>query len=199
MITAIDPHTALILIDLQKGILSAATAHPVSEIIANSARLIAAFKAKALPVVIVNVNPVGSPAMKTRSEQSMLPKDEAGQQKALDGMIASGFFDIVPEIQAGPDDIMITKHCWNAFADTPLHELLKTRGITGIVLGGVATSIGVESTARAANEKGYNISFATDAMTDRILEAHQHSQKIIFPRIGESGTTNEIIEVLNRS
>ena len=94
-------------------------------------------------------------------------------------------------------DIFVTKRTWNAFYNTPLHEELKKRNITGIVLAGIATSIGVEGTARAAHELGYNISFATDAMTDRMAEAHKHSMQIIFPRIGELGTAADIIEKLN--
>ncbi|MGI4805729.1 MAG: isochorismatase family protein, partial [Janthinobacterium lividum] len=79
---------------------------------------------------------------------------------------------------------------------TVLDEELKKRNITQIVLAGVATSIGIEGTARAANERGYNIAFAQDAMTDRIAEAHENSLKYIFPRIGEIGDTMEIIKKL---
>ena len=69
--------------------------------------------------------------------------------------------------------------------------------VTNIVLAGVSTSIGVEGTARAASELGYNITLATDAMTDRNESAHHHSIQNIFPRLGETGTTKEIVEILN--
>ncbi|MEO6686130.1 MAG: isochorismatase family protein [Dyadobacter sp.] len=68
--------------------------------------------------------------------------------------------------------------------------------VTGIVLGGISTSVGVEGTARAASELGYNISFASDATSDKILEAYNHSMTNIFPRIGEIGTTQDIISHL---
>jgi nicotinamidase-related amidase len=64
------------------------------------------------------------------------------------------------------------------------------------VLAGISTSIGVEGTARAASELGYNISFALDAMTDRVKEAHERSIQFIFPRIGETGTTADIVAML---
>jgi len=64
------------------------------------------------------------------------------------------------------------------------------------VLVGISTSIGVESTARDAWERGYQLTFVTDAMTDMNADAHDRSLKIIFPRIGELGTTDEALAKL---
>jgi nicotinamidase-related amidase len=92
----------------------------------------------------------------------------------------------------------VTKKTWNAFCDTALDQELKKLGVTHIVLCGIATSIGVEGTARAAYEKGYNLTFAEDAMTDMLASAHDNSFTAIFPRIGEVGTTEAIIEQLGK-
>jgi nicotinamidase-related amidase len=190
MITAIDKNTALVLIDLQKGILKNQLAHPVSEVLAKVSALISAFRAQRLPVVIVNVSPGGA-WIDTR-------KDSPAVRNTANAAAASpDFTEIVDEINTDPADIFITKQTWNAFYNTPLHDELKKRGVTGIVLGGVSTSIGVEGSARAAAERGYNIAFAIDAMTDMNAEAHQHSIKNIFPRIGESGTVKEIVDKLS--
>jgi nicotinamidase-related amidase len=86
---------------------------------------------------------------------------------------------------------------WGAFHGTDLDVQLRRRGVTQIVLAGVATSIGVESTARAAYEHGYNVTLATDAMTDLSADAHQNSLTRIFPRLGETGITNDILEILS--
>ena len=110
----------------------------------------------------------------------------------------TGFADIVDEIQTQPDDIFITKHTWNAFYDTPLHDELQKRNITNIVICGVSTGIGVEGTARSAAERGYNVSFAIDAMTDMSEEVHSNSVKNIFPRLGEVGSSADIIAMLNK-
>jgi nicotinamidase-related amidase len=112
-------------------------------------------------------------------------------------MEQNGFFDIVPEIEVLENDIRITKSGWNAFYNTTLDETLKGLGVTGIILAGISTSIGVEGTARAASERGYNITFAEDAMTDLHADAHEHSLKNIFPRIGEIDSTENIIKKLN--
>lgn len=193
MITTLDTKTALVQIDMQRGIVSGDKAHPTQPIIDNIARLQTAFRQAGLPVVIVHVEPIGSPASVVRSERNQFPKDEAGQQQMLTQMQTNHFFDIVEPLTPQPGDVTITKETWNAFFNTPLHDELQQRGITGIVLCGISTSIGVEGTARSANERGYNISFATDAMTDNALDAHNYSIKYIFPRIGELGTTDEII------
>ena len=194
MITAIDPKTALVLIDLQKGITSRQTAHPIQDVIAKSVQLVNAFRAKNLPVVIVHVDPLGAKWTKSRVDSaSGMPQDEASVKQTRETMSAAGFFEIVPEIKTSNDDIFIKKTSWGAFYETDLHEQLQTRGITGIVLGGVATSIGVESTARDASVRGYNITFAKDAMTDMVLSAHENSINTIFPRIGEIDTTAAIV------
>jgi nicotinamidase-related amidase len=196
MITAIDSKTALIQIDMQKGIVSGDKAHPTQPIIDNIASLQLAFRQAGLPVVIVHVEPIGSPASVVRSEKNQFSKDKAGQQQQVETMQAAHFFDIVDPLIPKPGDLTITKETWNAFFNTPLHDELQQRNITGIVLCGISTSIGVEGTARSANEYGYNISFAIDAMTDNALDAHAYSLSYIFPRIGELGTTDEIIAKL---
>ncbi|NCD71168.1 isochorismatase family protein [Mucilaginibacter agri] len=199
MITAIDAKTALVLIDLQKGITGMPTAHPIQPIIEKSAELVAAFRSKNLPIVIVNVNPLGAKWTQTRVEASTAPKGEEAIAQARAMMEQNGFFDIIPEIKTEGSDLFITKNTWNAFFNTPLHDSLQRLGVTGIVLAGVATSIGVEGTARAASEFGYNITFAQDAMTDMKLDAHDNSLKNIFPRIGEVDSTEAIANMLTNN
>lgn len=188
MITAIDKHTALVLIDFQKGVLKMDTVHPIREVVDKAALLVAAFRKAGLPIVVVNVVPTGAAWLKSRKDM---------QSPAGATAPAADFADIVEDINSQPGDIFITKKTWSAFYNTPMHDELQKRQVTGIVMAGVSTSAGVEGTARAASELGYNISFATDAMTDRVAEAHQNSINIIFPRLGERGTSAEIIEKLN--
>lgn len=184
MITALDKNTALVLIDLQKGITSRQTAHPIEGVIANAAKLVDAFHNAGLPVVIVNVKPKQNPGKRTDAKMPPM------------GTLPDEFFEVVPELKTTKDDIFITKQTWGAFYETSLHEELQKRGVTGIVLGGVATSIGVEGTARGAFERGYNLTFAKDAMTDMLMDAHNHSLNIIFPRIGEVGVTEDVLKLL---
>ena len=188
MITALDKKTALVIIDLQNGIVKLPLARSVSEIISNNLLLIDAFRKAGLPIVIVNVNPSDAAWTKSRKDAKQ-PAGNAYQ---------SAFFEIIPEIKIQPEDILITKHTWSAFYETSLHERLQQAGVTGIVLSGISTSIGVEATARAASERAYNITFAMDAMTDMFAEAHEHSLKYIFPRIGETGNTQQVIEAVSR-
>jgi nicotinamidase-related amidase len=91
----------------------------------------------------------------------------------------------------------VTKRQWGAFTNTGLEEYLKNLGVTQVVIAGIATSIGVESTARHAHEFGFNVTLAVDAMTDTNPDAHINSITRIFPRLGETGTTQEIIDLLD--
>jgi nicotinamidase-related amidase len=179
-ITSLDARTALVVIDLQKGIVAMAgkAATPVVE---KARRLLDAFRRQGRPVVLVNVAG-GAPG---RAEQSRSLSD-----------LPADWADLIPELDARPEDVKVTKHTWGAFTGTDLDAKLKALGVTQIVLAGVATSIGVESTARQAHELGYNVALALDAMTDLRREAHQNSVSMIFPRLGETGQTADIIALL---
>jgi nicotinamidase-related amidase len=183
-ITTLDAKTALIVIDLQRGIVALPTAHPTGAVVERAAALAQAFRRHGLPVVLVNVAG-GAPG---RAEQARHVGD-----------FPAGFADLVPEINAQPSDHRVTKRTWGAFTNTDLEAYLREQGVTQVVLVGVATSIGVESTARYANELGFNVTLVVDAMTDLNADAHTNSITRIFPRLGETGTTQEVLELLERS
>ncbi len=183
-LTTLDPKTALIIIDLQKGIVAFPTAHPIGEVLTHAARLAEAFRRHGLPVVLVNVDG-GAPG---RAERTFSVKD-----------LPAGWADLMPELSPQPSDHKVTKRTWGAFTNTDLDAYLKSLGVTQVVIAGVATSAGVESTARFAHELGFNVTLAIDAMTDMSLEAHLNSITRIFPRLGETGTTQEIVDLLARS
>jgi len=180
-LSTLDENTALIVIDLQKGIVNMPTIHPIAGVIANSRALLDAFRQHYLPVVLVNVAG-GAPG---RTEQ---PRRHA--------TLPEGFADLIPELNQQPGDILITKHTWGAFPSTDLEHQLRSRGITQVVLAGVATGTGVESTARQAYEFGFHVTLALDAMTDTRPESHAYSLSHVFPRLGETGTTHEILSLL---
>jgi nicotinamidase-related amidase len=184
--TILDVKTALVLIDLQKGITGRQTAHPAKDIIAKGADLAKAFRAKNLPVVLVNVT------LTPNGSWPQVRSDAAPPG----GAAAPDFSELVPELEAQPADLRVTKRNWGAFYGTNLDLFLRRLGVTQIVLGGIATSIGVESTARSANEHNYQLTFATDAMTDMSAEAHQNSIERIFPRIGQVRTTADVLAAL---
>ena len=182
-LTTLDRQTALILIDLQKGIVSLPTAHPTAEVVKHARTLADAFRRQNLPVVLVNVSG-GAPgrAEQTRSTQGF----------------PAGWTDLVPELNQQSTDHTVTKQTWGAFSNTGLNEHLKKLGVTQVVIAGVATSIGVESTARQAHELGYHVTLAIDAMTDMNADAHVNSTTRIFPRLGETGTTQEVVALLGK-
>ena len=183
-LTQLDPTTALVVIDLQKGIVGFPTVHPTAEIIGRSARLARGFRERGLPVVLVNVT-------------AMAPgRTDAGRPKFS---LPADWAELVPELEQDPSDHLVTKQRWGAFLGTNLDEYLRQRGVTQIVLTGVATSAGVESTARSAYDLGYNVALVVDAMTDRDAEAHRNSVEKVFPRLGETTTTNDVLKLLRET
>jgi nicotinamidase-related amidase len=180
-ISPLDAKAALLIIDLQRGIVGLPVAHPIADIVNNAARLADAFRSHDLPVVLINVDATAP----GRAEQSRRVSE-----------FPAGWTDLVPELNRQPSDHIVTKRTWGAFTNTDLEKYLKERGVTQVVITGVATTAGVESTARHAHELGFNVALAADAMTDMNADAHHNSIMRIFPRLGETGTTQQIIDLL---
>ena len=183
-LTTIDPVTALIVIDLQKGIVGHPVIQPLEQIVERTRELIAAFRAENLPIALVNV--VGrAPGRTEQGPRSIQPATE-------------GWSELLPELGQQPGDLLVTKRSWGAFATTDLESQLRSRGVTQVVVTGVATSGGVEATARQAYEQGFHVTLALDAMTDVRNEAHEYSICHVFPRLGETGSTKDILALLRK-
>ena len=182
-VTQLDPTAALVLIDLQKGIAASPVpaAHPVSEITSRAAQLARAFRERALPVVLVTVTGTAPGRTEAGLGAFALPADWA---------------ELVPELERHPDDFLVKKQRLGAFIGTTLDAYLRQRGVTQLFLAGISTSIGVESTARSAYDHGYHVVLVVDAMTDRNADAHRHSVETIFPRLGETDTTDNVLKRL---
>jgi nicotinamidase-related amidase len=177
-LTSIDPTSALVVIDLQKGIVSA---HNAPGMVKQAARLAAEFRRHDLPVVLVNV----TGRAPGRTDAGQPPRTTA---------LPPGWADLIDELDVQPTDHLITKRRRSAFHDTGLDTLLRDLGVTQIVLAGISTSAGVESTARSASDYGYHVVLATDAMSDPDAESHRHSVERVFPKLGETATTAEVVE-----
>jgi nicotinamidase-related amidase len=185
-LSTLDPKTALVVIDLQERIVGAPVVPiPAGDVVARTAELAAAFRSHGLPVVLVKVGAAEGESTPGRIQA----RRRSGASRP------SGGENIVEDIR-GEGDIIVHKRNWGAFYGTDLDLQLRRRGITQIVLTGIATSIGVESTARAAHEHGYHVALASDAMTDINADAHANSVERIFPMLGELGTTDEILSLL---
>jgi nicotinamidase-related amidase len=180
-LTKLDTIAALVVIDLQKGIVSLPLLHPASEIVGRTAQLARAFRKRGLPVVLVNVTATAPGRTDAARPKLAFPPD---------------WTEFVPELEQQPDDYIVTKQRVGAFLGTSLDDYLRQRGVTQIFLTGVATSAGVEATARSAYDLGYHVVLVIDAMTDRGADVHRHSIEKIFPRLGETDTTDNVLKTL---
>jgi nicotinamidase-related amidase len=180
-ITTLDGKAALIAIDLQKGIVGMQTVIPTSDVVARSAELAKAFRRRGLTVVLVNVT-AATPGR----------TDEGPRKFAF----SDDWAELVPELEQQPGDHLVSKQCVGAFYGTDLHEYLRGHGVTQVFVTGIATSGGVESTAREARDRGYNVVIVVDAVTDRDAETQRHCVEKLFPRISETGTTEDVLALL---
>ena len=140
--------TALVVIDLQRGTVAMPTGpHPASDVVTRAAALADALRAAGGTVVLVRVTPSedGRDALRPRTD---MPAQHPGPRPP-------DWAEIVPELGPEPGDLVITKRQWGAFYGTELDLQLRRRGIDTILLAGISTNVGVESTARDAFERGY--------------------------------------------
>lgn len=182
-ITQLDHVAALVVIDLQKGIVGMPLAHPTHEIVARSVELAREFRARNLPVIFVNV--AGRAPGRTDVTFQFSPPPD--------------WTELAPELDRQSNDHLVTKMNIGAFYGTALDRILRRHHVTQIFLTGIATTAGVESTARDAYDHGYNVVTVVDAMTDRDADAHRYAVEKVFPRISEAATTEEVLSLLRKS
>lgn len=176
----IDPGAALIVVDLQVATTSAPTAHDPRAVVARVLNLVTAFHDHELTVVYTQVDLNHRPAGRTSYDRPRPPvPDEA--------------LELVPELTPQADDIVLTKSGWGAFGGTDLDQTLRGRGVTQVVVTGLATGYGVESTARQAYDTGYDVLLVTDAMTDPRPDEHTYSIANVFPALGRTATTADVL------
>ena len=179
--------TALVLIDVQKGTLGLPLApHEPATVIENSARLASHFSQKGAPVVLVRVDfskdfgdrPGGVTDIPMVLPPNGLPADWAEFPAALASV---------------RPDVLIAKRQWSAFHGTELDLQLRRRGITHVVVGGLMTNFGVESTARDAWQHNYHAVIAEDASSSLSAELHDFAIRNTLPRVAQVRSTAEII------
>jgi nicotinamidase-related amidase len=186
----IDPHhTAIVVIDLQKGIAGRPGAPlTTATVIANAARILAAARAAGAQPVLVHVGFAADGADRVQTK--------VDQQMRATGPMPFDWMEFVPDLDRQPGDLVILKRQWGAFYGTDLDLQLRRRGLTTTILCGIATEFGVESTARDAYEHGYELVFAADAMTGVTAASHANSIDRIFSRLGRVRSTEQIIVAL---
>lgn len=182
----LDPKkTALVLIDLQAGIVARQTApYPSSEVVERARKLAEAFRAKGATVVYVRVD---------LNNFLQLPADEATRSTEALPAAAS---EIVAEAGFRDGDLLVTKRHWGAFAGTELEQQLKKRGVDTVVLGGIATNIGVESTARQGTGLGFGFVVVEDICSSFDTDMHRFAFEKIFPRLARVRKSDEVIAAL---
>ncbi|RTE02564.1 isochorismatase family protein [Paenibacillus whitsoniae] len=174
--------TALVIIDLQKGITRIPGAQGVIDKVAPIVRL---FREKGGFITFVNVDFLDG-------RDRLTPITD---QPAASGTpsLPADWAEFVPELGVTQGDHIVTKRNWGAFFGTDLDLQLRRRGIDTIVLCGISTNIGVEMTAREAFQHGYNQIFLTDGMMSTSQDEHDATCKFIFPRIGRSRTSEQFL------
>lgn len=187
----LDPNaTALVLIDLQRGIVAAPTQpRPAADVVHNAVRLTDAARRRGVLVVLVHVSFAADGA-------DILRTDVDEKPPALTQ--TPGWDELVDELRPKAD-LVVTKRQWGAFYGTPLDLELRRRGRTAIVLGGISTNFGVESTARNAWERNYQLLLVEDAMASRSTEDHTFAVTRIFPRLGRVCSTEEVVKLWEKA
>jgi nicotinamidase-related amidase len=180
--------TALVLIDLQHSNVERTLApYPASQVVANGARLADRLRAAGGTVVHVRV---------LVNELLRLPADKPVGRAPSAPPAPPAASELVADVPKHDADVFVTKRQWGAFHGTDLDLQLRRRGIRTLILAGIATNFGVESTARAALDIGYALVFAEDAMSAIAAPMHDFATKELFPIMGRVRTTADIVAAL---
>ena len=179
--------TALVVIDLQNGIVNQPHApYTGAQVVQNAVRLINAFTKRGGFVALFRVSYLdGRDMLKPETDYDVYP-----------AQLPKGWDSYVPELQNLKNVYYITKRQWGGFYGTDLDLQLRRRNIGTIVLCGISTAIGVDTTAREAYQRGYNQIFVEDAMTAGTREEHDYEVKYVFPRIGRIRSTEEAVSIM---
>src|SRR6202453_1808213 len=183
----LDPEkTALVLIDLQNAVVGMNPApHTAAQVVENSRKLAEAFRVHGAPVVYVRV------------DLNDFMKHPVDQPHNLgDKPLPAAASEIAPSAGFQPGDILLTKRHWGAFAGTDLEHQLKTRGVDTVVLTGISTNAGVESTARQGTGLGFGFVVVEDACSGQDGEQHRFACEKILPRLCRVRSTNEVLAAL---
>ena len=172
--------TALVLVDLEHSTVSSAAPQSAA-VIKNAVLLSTAFRRAGGMVIFTRVLVT---EMLNQKVDSAAPKNSSPPANAS---------ELVPELDRQPGDVVVTKRQWGAFYGTDLEQQLQRRGIRTIILGGIATNMGVESTARDAFDRGYDLVFAEDAMAGISPAAQEFAVKTMFPHMGRVRSTDQIV------
>ncbi len=187
----LDPRsTALVLIDVQKGILAMPMApYTAQQVTAKAVTLAQHFRRIGAPVILVRVAFAADYADRP---------GHAGDVPMIlpPGGLPADWAELAPELAATPQDVLITKRQWSAFYGTELDLQLRRRGMTHIVLGGLMTNFGVESTARDAFQHNYGVVIAEDAASSLDAELHRFAIEKILPRVAKISSSTEVIAAL---
>lgn len=165
---ALDPaRTALVLVDLMDRIVGLPVAPRAgTQVLSTAEELATVFRKAGALVVLVRVERPG-----------------LSEQPPGSGLVAG---------LATEGDLEIVKRSIGGFQGTGLDERLRERGVSTLVFGGIATNLGVESTARAAGDLGYDLVFVEDAMAALTAPEHEASVRLDFPRLGTVVSAAEV-------
>ena len=186
----LDPATtALVAIDLQHGIVNLETVpHPSADVVAKAAKIAKALRSKGGFCVFVRVTNAADGADALKPVTDIVPPPAPPRP--------SYWAELVPKLGIKDDDVIVTKRQWGAFYGTDLELHLRRRGIRTIILLGISTNIGVESTARDAFERGFDQIFVEDACSALNADAHKASIGL-FGRIGRVRSTEQVLDALD--
>ena len=184
MSTDVEFTTALLVVDLQQATASIPSVLDMATVVANAARLAAAFRERGLPVALITTDLNHPPVGRTAYSDRVRPA------------IPDAALALLPELGPGDDDILLGKRGWSAFAGTDLDGMLRDRGVTQVVLVGLATSYGIESTARQGYDLGYHVVIVGDAINNPQAEGHEHSMTRVFPVLAQVTITDDVLALL---
>ena len=196
--------TALLVIDMQNDLVKVKEA-PFNEVtkmvkskgaISNIAKVIAAARQVAMPIIFTNhVHRKDSadvvPTITDLMLQGLAPPPREAMVEGTSGV------NIVDELRPAPGDHIIWKRRSNAFYNSDLELMLRSRGIDTLIITGVVTDGCVANTVRGARERDLHVIVLSDCCATMMSEDDEYFIKTVFPKAGRVRTSDEMVTVIS--
>ncbi|MGW0180409.1 isochorismatase family cysteine hydrolase [Nocardia sp. NPDC003345] len=180
-LTELPAASALVVVDMQSGTLPNARAVPADLLLDRVALLLTGFRQAGHTVV--HLVATGTPDGRTAYADSGRSWDEDRTE-------------IPPEVAPTGNEPLLRRRAWSGFAGTDLEQRLRAGGVTTVVVAGLATTFGVESTARSAYDLGFDVIVAADAVSDPDPAGHERSITRVFPVLGRVAAAADIVALI---
>jgi nicotinamidase-related amidase len=173
----VDPgHSCLVVWDVQNGLVD--RIFNKEEFVASLKGLVATLRTK-MPIVYTLITPLPREFQSSWGIYALMRRFKVKEVDKLPDFMTPGSKEreIPEDVKPVKGDIVLDKSAASIFIGTNFENIMRNRSITTLIFTGIATEIGVESSARDASNRGFYPVIVSDCVSSMDRDAHDRSLK----------------------